>query len=67
MSSKKSAYIKTFGFFLLLSGCGGAVVSLVNRVLRENGMVSQASTAILWLCLTAYFFVICRWLFRKLK
>ena len=67
MSAKKYEYINTFGLFLLLSGCGGAVISLINRYLRANEMVSPTSTYILWFCLTAYFFLICRWMFRKLN
>lgn len=67
MTPKKSAYLKTFGLFLLYSSCGACAISLINRYLRTNGMASQLSTYVLWLCLTVYFFFICRWLFRKLN
>lgn len=67
MTPKISSYLKTFCLFLLYAACGGAVVSLINRYLRSNDMVSQTSTYILWFCLTVYFFFICRWIFRKLN
>ena len=67
MTSKKSRYIKVFGLFLLLSGVGGAIVSLVNRYLRTHDLASQTTTFILWLFLTVYFFFICRWLIRRLN
>ncbi len=67
MTPKKRSYFKVFGLFLLLVGCGGAIVSLVNRYLRTNDFASNTTTYILWLCLTVYFFFVCRWLFRKLN
>lgn len=67
MASRKSAYVKTFGLFLVLAGCGGAVVALINRYLRVNDMASPTSTYILWLILMVYYFFICRWIFRKMN
>ena len=67
MTPKNKSYFKVFGLFLFLSGCGGAIVSLINRYLRSNDLTSNSSSYILWLCLTVYFFFICRWLFRRLN
>lgn len=67
MTPKKSAYVKAFGLFLLLAGCGGAVVALINRCLRVNDMASPTTTYILWLILMVYYFFLCRWMFRKMN
>jgi len=52
--------------FLLMAGLYGAAISLCNRFLREYGLMSTASRLILGAFMVTGFYLLYRWLVRRL-
>ena len=67
MVSKKSAYLKAFGIFLLMIAAESAVMVLIKSYLSGNDMETDAALLILRIVLVALYILSWIWLRRRLK